>query len=133
MAAVKDTENVLILVGVGIAAYLAYKIYNAASAGVAAVGAATTAAGNAVGGSLFDLFNPNAAGESTFYTATLPNGSNTAVPASAVDSNGVATIGGTQYQMYVDPSISSGVNKSLVPLSQTQINNSAAADQFSSF
>lgn len=133
MASVKDTENVLVLVGVGIAAYIAYQAYLAVKAGVNVVGNATTAAGNAIGGSLFDFFNPNAAGSAATYSASLPDGSVVGVNSNSVDANGVTTIGGTQYQMYVDPSISSGVNKSLVPLSQTQIDNSAAADQFSSF
>ena len=133
MAAVKDTENVLILVGVGIAAYLAYQAYQAVKSGVNAVGNAATTAGNAVGGSLFDFLNPTAAGSASTYSAALPNGQVIGVNSANVDANGVATVNGQQYQMYVDNSVTSGVNKTLVPLSQTQIDNSAAADQFSSF
>lgn len=109
----------LALIGGGI--YVVYRVYQGIASGVSSavgtVGAATTAAGDTIGGALYNFFNPNPAGNMVDYMATLPNGRNTAVPANTVEANGQTTINGVTYQMLVNPAITSGVNKTLVPVS----------------
>jgi hypothetical protein len=110
------TDEWLTLGLLGVGAYVLYKVIQGGSAVVNAAGNATAAAGNAVGGAVFDALNPNAAGESTYYTVTMPAGGTQAVPASAVNNAGQFTSSGTTYQIYVDPTVTSGVNKTAVPL-----------------
>ena len=116
MDAKSDIDNVVIIGGLAIAAYIIYQLVNAGSAAVSAVGTATNAAGTSIGSSLFNFFNPNAAGSAVTYTASLPDGTIVGVNSNNVASDGTTTIGGQTYQMYVDPTITSGINKTLVPI-----------------
>ena len=85
---VKDVAMIGALAGAG---YLAYKFFNK-------VPAALAATGEAIGGTLYDAFNPNAAGEMLFYTVHFSNG-NHAIPSSTVDSAGRFTYLGEQFVM----------------------------------
>ncbi len=116
MDAKTDTDNIIIIGGLAVVAYLAYQAFSGGSAVVNAIGTTTTAAGNSIGGWLYQLFNPGVPGTNVYYTATLPDGTNTAVPSNLVNADGTVNLNGTLYQMYVDPTITSGVNKTLVPL-----------------
>ena len=121
-----DTATLIKYGVIGVGIYLIYKAVN----GVANVGNPLAPVGTSVGGALFNFLNPNAAGSAATLTATLPNGSQAGIPAETVNADGTVTYNGTQYQMLVNPNITTGVNKTLIPLTQTQLDNAAAADQF---
>lgn len=99
---------------VGAVGFVAYLLWQKLSGAAASVGAATTSAGNSVGTSLFNLFNPSAnptqvanaasipPGSVTspgqvYYTAVFPDGSSHAIDASTVMSDGSFTYNGTAY------------------------------------
>jgi len=73
---------------IGAAGFVAYKLFGfvggAAKEGLKYL----NTAGEALGSKLFDLFHPNAVGESLYYTVTFPNGARHAIPSGAVDSAG---------------------------------------------
>jgi hypothetical protein len=56
---------------------------------VTTTGQVLNSIGEALGSGLYAVFNPDAAGESTYYTATFPNGARHAIPASQVSRTGV--------------------------------------------
>lgn len=69
--------DALVLGALGVGAYLFFKSKNV-----------LTNTGEQIGGGLFDLLNPGAAGESLFYTVTFPSGDKHAVPSNSVSSDG---------------------------------------------
>ena len=115
MSVSSKTDDAILALAVGVGLYLAYKAVTAGSNAVAAVGATTNSIGNSIGSALYDLFNPSSSGSDTFYTVAFPDGSNHAVNSGTVDSSGqfVWTDGNT-YQMYVNSSQATGVNKTAV-------------------
>ena len=98
-----NSKDLLFLGLIGAAAYL---VWQALQGTANAVGTATTAAGNAVGGSLFDLFNPNAAGQTQFATVQFPDGAHT-VAYGIISSSGQVTIPANDASgTYVTPAVS---------------------------
>ena len=89
-----DLKDVAILGAVLGAGYLAYKTLNVA----AKVPEALTATGEAIGGTVYELFHPNAVGETLFYNVHFANG-NHAIPSSTVDSQGRFTYRGAPFVM----------------------------------
>jgi hypothetical protein len=130
MSAISDSEDMGLLLLIAVGAYLLYEGYKNVVAPLGtAVSNATTAAGNSVGGTVFSLLNPNAAGESTYYTATVQGTTqNISIPASSVGANGQFTQNGQTYQLYVNNSITSGINKTAVPVASVEVSGDSTAD-----
>ncbi len=107
-----DTATLVKYGVIGVAIYLAYKTIK----DVASVGNPLQSVGTSVGGTLFDFLNPGAAGSPETLIATLPTGANAAIPVGNVNIDGTVMYNGTNYQMLVNPNITSGINKTLVPV-----------------
>lgn len=98
-----QTQDVVLILALGLGAYLVYKIFGIASAVAHATGAAASAvvdaAGNAytttvsaLGSGLYTLFGPDdaqALGSMTYLMVTFPNGGRHAIPANTVSSAGL--------------------------------------------
>lgn len=72
--------------------------------------------GNAISSFVDSILNPNAAGSAVTYTVQMPDGTYAAVNSNSVNALGQTTIGGATYQINTDSSITSGVNKTAVPI-----------------
>jgi hypothetical protein len=94
-----DAEGLVVLAAVGVGGWLLYQIFQTIKTVGTGAAAAATAAGNAVGGSIYQTLHPNAAGASVTYIATLPDGTKTAVNNNALDSNNYFTVGNQTYQL----------------------------------
>jgi hypothetical protein len=73
----KDAETALVIVGLGVVAYL---IYQAVKGGAAAVGAATSAAGSAVADAAGSITNYGRAVPGGTYNVTMADGTVQTVP-----------------------------------------------------
>lgn len=85
----------IILGGVALAAWWLYKK-------ATAIPQALTDAGEAIGGQLFDWFNPNAGGAAVTYIVNFAGGVKHAINSNTVDSNGLFTYNGVQFKMMND-------------------------------
>jgi hypothetical protein len=116
-----DTATIIKWGVIGAGGYLLYQFLSGLAKNPLPISNPLAPLGNAIGGDLFDLFNPGAAGASATYIATLPNGTNAAINNTAVNADGTTVYNGTTYQMMVNPNITSGVNKTLVPVDNSDL------------
>lgn len=75
-----ESEGLVILVGVGVAAYLLYRAYQSAAGLVSSGAAAVADAASAASSSVADLFPNNIAQPGGTFTATQADGSQITVP-----------------------------------------------------
>lgn len=100
------TDKVLQVGVIAVGGYLVWKLFQlvtgigeGATAIVKGVGTLPRTIGEAIGSGLFDLFHPDAAGESLYYTATFPDGARHAIPSGSVDAGGRFSYAGLRYQL----------------------------------
>jgi hypothetical protein len=100
-----SAEGFTVLLAVGVGGWLIYQVYQSLKAAGAQVGAATQAAGNAIGGSIYNAFNPGAAGATVTHIATATDtGQKVAVNNNSLDYNNVFSVpGGGTYQLQQTP------------------------------
>lgn len=100
-----DFEKILLFGAIAAGLYLAYQASQLAKKGAAALGTATDAAGNAIGGALYNLmhaFSPDPGAPTTYYTVAFPGGQNNAVLSTLVGPDGKFPFLGALYQLLVD-------------------------------
>ncbi len=105
-------------------AYIVYEILNSTNAALSSVG-------NAIGSGLYEAFNPNAAGQLEFYTATFPDGSSHAIAAGLIQmSTGTFTIPSNDSSgVYVTPAVSAQYGGNTYQLVQSTSGSGYAAVQ----
>lgn len=113
MSKISDAKTVTTVALVGFGAYLVYKFWNNVLPNIPNPLAPV---GDAIGSAISSLLNPNAAGSPTTYTVLMPDGTYAGVNSNSVNALGQTTIGGATYQINVDSSVTSGVNKTAVPI-----------------
>lgn len=112
MSKIADSKTLLtygLIAGGGYLLYKTWGLFSTAPNPLAPVG-------NAISSFVDSILNPNAAGSAVTYTVQMPDGTYAAVNSNSVNALGQTTIGGATYQINTDSSITSGVNKTAVPI-----------------
>lgn len=128
MSKISDAETVTVVAVVGIGAYLVYKFWNDVLPNIPNPLAPI---GNAISNGLFNLMNPNAAGDNVDYTVAMPDGTYASVPSASVNALGQTTIGGATYQINTNSAVTSGVNKTATPISMSAMDSTIDDMDFS--
>lgn len=85
---IKDIENLSMIAIGGAILYMIFKASKTVKDTIASAGQFLSNTGESIGGSVFDIFHPNAAGDLLYYTVNFPNGVRHSIASSLVDSNG---------------------------------------------